>query len=264
MNLSHAWLSRLVPSGKSAEQVRDLLTAHVATVEGFAALRADLVPFVIARVVESEKIPETKLSFNKVDDGSGELLEVVCGAPNVTVGAMYPFARTGTVMPGGLKIEKRKIRGFTSNGMLCSSRELGLGEDHDGIYTLTTEKAPGTPLLQVLPIGDVQLVLDVLPNRPDLLSHLGVARELSALTGVKLAGPPELADLPELPKTAAHGAQDASANGLMVRVENPGECSRYTAAIISGVTVCPSPDWLRAAVESVGGRSINNIVDATN
>ncbi len=264
MNLSHAWLSRFVPHGKSAEQVRDLLTAHVATVEGCEPLRADLVPFVIARVVESEKIPETKLSFNKVDDGSGTLLEVVCGAPNVTVGAMYPFARTGTVMPGGLKIEKRKIRGFTSNGMLCSSRELGLGEDHDGIYTLTTDAPPGTPLLQVLPIGDTQLVLDVLPNRPDLLSHLGVARELSALTGVKLTGPAELADLPEVPKTVAHGPEEASAGGIKVRVENPAECGRYTAAIISGVTVCPSPDWLRAAVESVGGRSINNVVDATN
>lgn len=264
MKLSHAWLSRFVPHGRSAEQVRDLLTAHVATVEGCEPLRADLVPFVVARVVESEKIPETKLSCNKVDDGSGTLLDVVCGAPNVTVGAMYPFARTGTVMPGGLKIEKRKIRGFTSNGMLCSSRELGLGEDHDGIYTLTTDVPPGTPLLQVLPIGDTQLVLDVLPNRPDLLSHLGVARELSALTGVKLSGPAELADLPEVPKTVAHGPDEASASGITVRVESPAECPRYAAAIISGVTVCPSPDWLRAAVESVGGRSINNVVDATN
>ncbi len=264
MNLSHEWLARLVPHGKSAEQVRDLLTAHVATVEGFETLRAELVPFVIARVVESEKIPETKLSFNKVDDGSGELLEVVCGAPNVTVGAMYPFARTGTVMPGGLKIEKRKIRGFTSNGMLCSSRELGLGEDHDGIYTLTTNAPPGTPLLTVLPLGDVRLVLDVLPNRPDLLSQLGVARELSALTGAKLTGPPELVDLPDVPKTVAHGQHEASANGFKVHVDDSSDCAHYTAAIISGVTVCPSPPWLKAAVESVGGRSINNVVDATN
>lgn len=264
MNLSHEWLARLVPHGRTPEQVRDLLTAHVATVEGLERLRADLEPFVVGRVIESEKIPETKLSFNKVDDGTGTLLEVVCGAPNVTVGAKYPFARTGTVMPAGLKIEKRKIRGFTSNGMLCSAKELGLGEDHDGILPLETDAAPGTPLLQVLPIGDVRLVLDVLPNRPDLLSHLGVARELSAITGVKLQGPAELADLPQTPMATAAGAKEASAAGLTVRVDDTTDCPRYTAAVITGVTVCPSPEWLRAAVEAVGGRSINNVVDATN
>jgi phenylalanyl-tRNA synthetase beta chain len=264
VNLSHEWLARLVPHGRTPEQVRDLLTAHVATVEGLERLRADLEPFVVGRVIESEKIPETKLSFNKVDDGTGTLLEVVCGAPNVTVGAKYPFARTGTVMPAGLTIEKRKIRGFTSNGMLCSAKELGLGEDHDGILALATDAAPGTPLLEVLPIGDVRLVLDVLPNRPDLLSHLGVARELSAITGVKLQGPAELADLPQTPMATSAGAKEASAAGLTVRVDDATDCPRYAAAVISGVTVCPSPDWLRAAVEAVGGRSINNVVDATN
>ncbi|MEY4608056.1 MAG: hypothetical protein RL625_273, partial [Gemmatimonadota bacterium] len=163
MNVSHAWLARFVPHGRSPEAIRDLLTAHVATVEGLESLRPDLVPFVVGQVVASEKIPETKLSFNTVDDGSGTLLEVVCGAPNVTVGAKYPFARSGTTMPGGLVIEKRKIRGFTSNGMLCSTRELGLGEDHDGILTLATDAAPGTPFLEVFPTGDVRIVVDVLP-----------------------------------------------------------------------------------------------------
>jgi phenylalanyl-tRNA synthetase beta chain len=148
--------------------------------------------------------------------------------------------------------------------MLCSADELKLGGEHDGIYTLDTAAAPGTPLLQVLPLGDARLVLDVLPNRPDLLSHLGVARELSALTGVKLAGPKELADLPNFDGTVAQGVSEAGAAGLKVRVEDPRDCARYMAAVISGVTVCPSPDWLRAAIESVGGRSINNVVDATN
>lgn len=264
MNLSHAWLSRFVPHGKTPEQVRDLLTAHVATVEGFHALRADLAPIVVAQVVASEKVPDTKLSFNKVDDGSGELLEVICGANNVVVGNKYPFARSGTTIPTGLRIEKRKIRGYTSNGMLCSADELKLGSDHDGIYTLDTDAAPGTPFLDVLPQGDVRLQLDVLPNRPDLLSHLGVARELSALTGVKLTAPAELADLPTPANALAQGAREASAGGISVRVEDATDCPRYMAAVISGVTVCPSPDWLREAVEAVGGRSINNVVDATN
>lgn len=264
MNLSHAWLSRFVPHGKTPEQVRDLLTAHVATVEGLESLRADLAPIVVAQVVASEKVPDTRLTFNKVDDGSGELLDVICGANNVVVGNKYPFARSGTTIPTGLKIEKRKIRGYTSNGMLCSADELKLGSDHDGIYTLDTDAPPGTPFLDVMPLGDVRIELDVLPNRPDLLSHLGVARELSAITGVKLAAPSELADLPAPANNLAQGDREASAGGISVRVEDSADCPRYMAAVISGVTVCPSPDWLREAVESVGGRSINNIVDATN
>jgi phenylalanyl-tRNA synthetase beta chain len=264
MNISHEWLSRFVPHGRSAEAIRDLLTAHVATVEGLERLRADLVPFVVGRVVASERIPETKLSFNQVDDGSGTLLDVVCGAPNVTVGALYPFARTGTTMPGGLVIEKRKIRGFTSNGMLCSARELGLGEDHDGILTLTTDAPPGTPLLEVLPLGDVRLLVDVLPNRPDLLSHLGVALEVAALTGTPLQRPPEIAALPPVAVSVVRADREARAGGVTVKIEERADCPQYGAAVVSGLTVGPSPAWLRAAVEAVGGRSINNLVDATN
>ncbi len=264
MNISHEWLGRFVPHGRTPAEVRDLLTAHVATVEGFEPRRADLAPFVVGRVLESERIPETKLSFNKVDDGSGTPLEVVCGAPNVQVGAKYPFARTGTVMPGGLVIEKRKIRGFTSNGMLCSARELGLGEDHEGILTLTTEAAPGTPLLSVLPTGDVRLIVDVLPNRPDLLSHLGVAREVAALTGVPLRRPTEIEGLPPLPRTVERGEGEARGAGVIVTIEERADCPQYGIAAISGLKVGPSPAWLKASVESIGGRSINNIVDATN
>ncbi|MBI5600007.1 MAG: phenylalanine--tRNA ligase subunit beta [Gemmatimonadetes bacterium] len=262
MNLSHEWLKAFVPHALSAEQVRDLLTAHVATVEGFERLRADLAPFVVARVIETEKVPDTKLSFNKVDDGSGTLLEVVCGAPNVTAGAVYPFARTGTLMPAGFKIEKKKIRGFTSNGMLCSAAELGLGEDHAGILELTTDAAPGTPLLDVLPLGDVRLVLDVLPNRPDLLSHLGVARELSALTGVPLQD----TDGPHAAPTVAvvRDAKTASSGGATVQLEDAEGCPQYLGAVVRGVTVGPSPAWLRERVEAAGVRSINNVVDVTN
>src|SRR3954468_15390405 len=184
MNASVSWLNAFSEKQKSAIELRDLLTAHTATVEEVVALRADLAPIVVARVVEEAQHPDSDhLHITKVDMGTGELLDVVCGAPNVTAGKLYPFAPTGTIMPGGLKIEKRKIRGQTSNGMLCSARELGLGHDHDGILELTVNAAPGTPLLRALPIGDSRLVVDVLPNRPDLLSHLGLAREIEAITG---------------------------------------------------------------------------------
>lgn len=137
MNASVSWLHAFVGAGKSATELRDLITAHTATVEDVVALRADLAPIVIARVVEEAAHPDSDhLHITKVDMGTGELLDVVCGAANVTAGKMYPFAPTGTLLPNGIKIEKRKIRGQTSNGMLCSARELGLGEEHDGIMEL--------------------------------------------------------------------------------------------------------------------------------
>ncbi|MEO8623217.1 MAG: YtpR family tRNA-binding protein, partial [bacterium] len=190
MNVSVDWLNAFADSARSATELRDLLTAHTATVEEMIALRADLSPIVIARVVEEAPHPDSDhLHITKVDVGTGELLDVVCGAPNVAAGKMYPFAPTGSVLPGGLKIEKRKIRGQTSNGMLCSARELGLGEEHDGIMELDLDVAPGTPFLSAMPVGDSRLVVDVLPTRPDLLSHMGIAREVAAVTGAAMALP---------------------------------------------------------------------------
>src|SRR6187549_1023663 len=146
MNASVAWLNAFLDSTRSATELRDLLTAHTATVEELIPLRADLAPIVVARVVEERAHPDSEhLHLTKVDMGTGELLDVVCGAPNVAAGKLYPFAPTGTVMPGGLKIEKRKIRGHTSNGMLCSARELGLGQEHEGILELSLNVPPGTP-----------------------------------------------------------------------------------------------------------------------
>jgi phenylalanyl-tRNA synthetase beta chain len=148
MIVSVEWLKAFVDSGHTAAELRDLITSHTATVDELVALRADLAPIVIARVVEEAPHPDSDhLHVTKVDMGTGELLDVVCGAPNVKAGTLYPFAPTGTVMPGGLKIEKRKIRGQTSNGMLCSARELGLGAEHDGIMELDLDVAPGTPFL---------------------------------------------------------------------------------------------------------------------
>ncbi len=264
MIVSHEWLRAFVPHDLSPQAVGELLSQHVATLEGVEALRADLAPFVVGRVVDSVRIPDTKLSANKVDDGSGALLDVVCGAPNVEVGAKYPFARTGTTMPGGaLTIERRKIRGHTSNGMLCSARELGLGDSHDGILALATDAAPGTPLVDVLPVGDAKIELDVLANRPDLLSQRGVAREVAALTRVPLQTPPELRDVPAL-RPPATGNARAEAEGVTVQIDDPGGCPRYCAAVIRGVRVGASPEWLARRLEGVGARSISNVVDATN
>ena len=268
MIASHEWLRRFVPHDRTAAEIGALLNDHAVTLDGLSPLRTDLATIVVGLVVEAAPHPDSDhLSVTRVDDGSGTLLDVVCGAPNVTAGVKYPFARSGTVMPDGLKIEKRRIRGQTSNGMLCSARELKLGVDHGGILALTTDAAPGTPILDVLQdTGDWQLELDVLPNRPDLLSHLGMAREISALVGTAVG----MADLEETDTTPVTSvpivrhAVEASADGVTVRLSSPTQCPRYHAVIIRGVTIGPSPDWLRARLESVGSRSINNVVDATN
>jgi phenylalanyl-tRNA synthetase beta chain len=274
MNVSHDWLRDFVPHALDPGALGALLSRHVATLDGVTPRRADLAPFVVAQVVRSERVPDTKLSFNQVDDGSGALLDVVCGAPNVAVGARYPFARVGTVMPGGVTIERRKIRGFSSHGMLCSARELGLGEEHDGILTLATDAPPGTPLLQVLRVGDVVLDLDVLANRPDLLCIRGVAREVVALTGIALrdpgaavtaADPAAGALLAQVPLPAlTRGEHAVEGGGVRVTIDDAAGCPAYGAAVIRGVRVGPSPAWLRDRLEAVGARSINAVVDVTN
>lgn len=264
MNASVAWLNAFVDTGRSPAELGELITAYTATVEEVVPLRADLVPIVVARVVEEGPHPDSDhLHVTKVDMGTGELLDVVCGAANVRAGKLYPFAPTGTVMPGGLKIEKRKIRGQTSNGMLCSARELGLGQEHDGIMELAVDVAPGTPFLDAISVGDARLVIDVLPNRPDLLSHLGLAREISGIVG-KPWQLPEIGTggvaLPEPKRYRRAG----NAGGVVLHLEDSRLASRYMGVVVRGLTVGPSPQWLVDRLTAVGSRSINNVVDATN
>jgi len=261
MNASYEWLRDFVSFSLTPEELRDLLTSRAATVDDLVRLRADLDEIVIARVIEAAPHPNSDhLWVTKVDAGRGELLDVVCGAPNVTAGALYPFAAVGTTLPGGLKLEKRKIRGAVSEGMLCSAKELGLGTDHEGILALDVVATPGTRFLDAVPVGDTRLVVDVLPNRPDLLSHEGLAREIAAATGAPLGAPVISAESTFADSAAAAGKPPV----VSVEVEDTEGCPRYMAAVIRGVKIGPSPSWLSARVEAVGARSINNVVDATN
>jgi len=264
MNVSYDWLRAFVPFGMTPAELRDTLTAHTATVDELVALRADLQPIVVARVVEEAPHPDSDhLHVTRVDAGTGTLLDVVCGAPNVTAGKLYPFAPTGTVLPGGLKIQKRKIRGAISDGMLCSARELALGQEQQGILELHVDVPPGTPLLDALPVGDMRLILDVGANRPDLLSHLGVAREIAAIVQ-KPIGLPEVAGLnAEIPRAAA-ASTTAKAGAVRVRIDEGDLVRRFMGVVIRGVTIGPSPEWLVERLASVGARSINNVVDASN
>ena len=266
MNASYEWLREFVPVDLSPKELRDLITERCATVEDVVPLRQDLSGIVIGRVVEAVPHPDSDhLWVTKVDAGDGVVRDVVCGASNVKAGALYPFAAVGAVLPGGVKIEKRRIRGALSEGMLCSARELGLGSDHEGILALDIDAVPGTPFLDAMPVGDSRLVIDVLPNRPDLLSHEGIAREIAAACGLTLSRPglpaPGVALSQADPDTAVVSAGRIP---VEVTVDDEDGCQRYMGAHIMGVTVGPSPDWLAARIAAVGGRSISNIVDATN
>ncbi|MEO7040741.1 MAG: phenylalanine--tRNA ligase subunit beta [Gemmatimonadaceae bacterium] len=263
MNASYEWLKEFTDFDLTPQQLRDAITSRAATVEELVSLRADLADVVVGLVVEAKPHQNSDhLWVTKVDAGTGELLDVVCGAPNVQAGSKYPFAPSGATLPGGLKLERRKIRGETSNGMLCSARELGLGAEHDGILALHTDAAPGTPFLAAYPAGDTRLVIDVLPNRPDLLSHEGLAREISAFTGNDLHMP-EHANTTDAP-ALAHADSDGSTGGVRVVVDDAEACPLYTATVIRGVRIAPSPEWLAERVVAIGLRSINNVVDATN
>lgn len=265
MIVSHEWIRQFVPHTLSAQEVGEALSRHCVTLDGIEMLGAELASFVVAQVVEAGRHPNSDhLWVTKVDDGSGELLDVVCGAPNVVAGTKYPFARTGTLMPGGLRIEKRKIRGETSNGMLCSARELGLGEEHNGILALDTDVPPGTPLLEVIKVADARLDLDVLPNRPDLLSHLGVAREVAAITGTPLSLIPADLTAPVSDGQAVEGKTTARGTHATIVVDDAVSCPRFVGVVITGVQVTESPEWLRQRLASIGQRSISNVVDATN
>jgi phenylalanyl-tRNA synthetase beta chain len=265
MNVSHRWLEAFLRRPLEVHDLTERLTMLGAPVDTVEVLHADLADVLVGQVEEVRPHPNAdRLRVCLVNGGAAERLNVVCGAANVTAGHKYPFAPVGATLPGGLRIEKRKLRGETSEGMLCSARELGLGQDGEGIWELDTEAAPGTRLLDALPIADHRLVVDVGPNRPDLLGHKGIARELSAAYGVPFRLPPIPSsvgsDMP--PVRRLGGAADVA--GVHVAVEDPEGCPRLLGAVLRGVKVAPSPAWLSSRLEAIGIRAINNVVDATN
>ena len=265
MNISRQWLEAFLRQRLDSRDVAARLAMLGAPVDAIEPVGADLRAFVVGLVTEVHQHPNAdKLRVTTVDDGSGESFNVVCGAANVTAGKKYPFARLGTVMPDGMRIERRKLRGEPSEGMLCSARELGLGEDHDGLLTLDTGAAPGTPLTAVLDASDERLVIDVTPNRADLLCHKGVARELAASLGIPFRLPELPDEVPlDLPAPVRFG-DEAPVGGIRLAIDDRDGCGRFLAVVIRGVRVGPSPEWLRRRLMSVGVRSINNVVDATN
>jgi phenylalanyl-tRNA synthetase beta chain len=251
MKVSLQWLRERVELPGSVDALVDLLTLAGVEVEGVQSLGVAIPNVVVAEIQGRAPHPNAdRLSVCQIDDGSGTLRQIVCGAKNFQVGDRVPVALPGAVLPGDFKIKVGKLRGVESQGMLCSADELGLPKGEDGLLILQNAPAPGTPLSQMFP-ADTVLDLEVTPNRPDLLSVNGIAREIGALTGksVTFVAPGTAPGLPVCGGTAVFSAE---------------ACPFYSVREVRGVRVGPSPGWLRSKLESAGLRSLNNLVDITN
>jgi len=250
MKFSVNWLREFVDLPENPGEIADLLTRAGVETENIETRGANVDRVIVAEITGSSRHPNAdRLSVCEVDDGSGAKRQVVCGATNYTVGDKVPLALPGAKLPNGLEIRESKLRGVESAGMLCSPIELSLGEDASGLLILSPDAKVGAPIADIFP-ADTILEVEITPNRGDLLSHFGLAREIAALTEKKLKSTPREAKI-SLKKTG-------------VNITSTRECPFFSARKIDNVSVGPSPQWLRAKIESVGVRSINNIVDISN
>ncbi|HEX3040929.1 MAG TPA: phenylalanine--tRNA ligase subunit beta [Solirubrobacterales bacterium] len=258
MRVPYSWLREYCDSGMDPAALADRLVMTGTEVERVETIGPDSGEgFVVGKVLEREQHPNAdRLSVCRVDTGDGERT-IVCGAPNVDAGQTVAVVLPGATMPGGMKIRKAKLRGVPSEGMILSAAELELAEEADGIVVLDDGPAPGTPLAEVLPLGEPVLEIEVTPNRSDCFGVHGVAREVHAITGAPLAADPWAEDAP------AEGEGRAE-DYASVTVEVPDLCPRFTARVFTDVTIGPSPLWLQARLAAAGQRPINNVVDITN
>ena len=250
MKFSVNWLREFVDLPKNPEEIAELLTRAGIETKNIETRGAKIDNVIVSQITASSRHPNAdRLTVCEVDDGSGMKRQIVCGATNYKVGDKVPLALPGAKLPNGTEIRKSKLRGVESEGMLCSPIELGLGEDASGLLILSPDAKVGAPIGDLFP-ADTILDVEITPNRGDLLSHFGLAREIAALTGKKLKlMPPEV-------------KIDIKRSGVSIAATS--ECPFFSARKIDNVKVGPSPQWLRAKIESVGIRSINNIVDISN
>jgi phenylalanyl-tRNA synthetase beta chain len=254
MKFSVNWLREFVDLPKNPQDIAELLTRAGVETENIERRGAKIDNVIVSRIASSSRHPNAdRLSVCDVDDGTGTKRQVVCGATNYKVGDKVPLALPGAKLPNGTEIRETKLRGVKSQGMLCSPIELGLGEDPSGLLILSSEAEVGAPIGDVFP-SDTILEVEITPNRGDLLSHFGLAREIAALTNKNLIG--------QAHRLPASGAASLQRKGVTISALN--ECPFFSARRIEDVNVGPSPQWLRAKLESVGIRSINSIVDISN
>src|SRR6266487_3101254 len=253
MKFSVNWLREFVDLPNKIDKLAELLTLGGVEIEAIERRGVNIDKIIVAQITASSQHPNAdRLTVCEVNDGSGTKRQIVCGATNYKVGDKVPLALPGAKLPNGLEIKKNTLRGVESEGMLCSAKELGFGEDAAGLLILSPDAKVGASIVDLFP-SDTILDVEITPNRGDLLSHYGLAREISALVGQPLRLPVE---------KLADGAPALQKKGLKIAALH--ECPFYSARKIDNVKVGPSPAWLRAKIESVGIRSINNIVDISN
>ncbi len=254
MLVSLNWLSQhLDLTGRSPQELADMLTFAGIEVEHMESKGVQSDKIVVAQVISFEKHPQAdRLRLCQVDDGSGTPRQIVCGASNFQPGDKVPLALPGAVMPGDFVIKESELRGSLSQGMMCSGKELGIGQDHDGLMIMDPASPIGVPLQQLVET-DTIFELEITPNRPDCLSHQGVARELAALAKVPLK-----------PGTSNTATTTEQAPIQEISLAASTRCPFYTVRKIAGVKVAPSPEWLQKRLQSIGLRPINNVVDITN
>jgi phenylalanyl-tRNA synthetase beta chain len=253
MRVPLSWLRDYVDIELTPEQLAERLTLLGMEVKGLERWGEDWQNVIVGELLSVERHPRAdRLSLTRVTIGSGEPLEIVCGATNIAVGQRVPVALPGAVLPGDRRIERTEKMGVTSNGMLCSGDELRLTADGDGILILPSETPLGAPLTDLY--GDVVLDVDVKPNRGDVLSLFGLAREVAAVTGAEV----------RFPETDPPESGDPIKRRLAVDVEEPGLCPRFVARLVSGVTVGPSPDRVQMRLIAAGQRPVSNVVDVSN
>ena len=255
MLVSFSWLKEFVDIDVSVEEVSRILTMGGIEVEGVTEVGKGLDKVVTARVLDITPHPHSeKLSLTHISFGSGEVT-VVCGAPNIRVGQLVPYAAQGVLLPSGIEIGARMIRGIESLGMICSEKELELGDDQSGILVLDQETQTGLPLATALPYAhDFILEVSITPNRGDCLSILGIARELAALTGRRW----------RIPEFSLDEGSSHIRDNFRVDVLDADLCPRYVVRMVQGVTVGTSPLQIRLRLARSGFRPISNVVDATN
>lgn len=265
MNISFSWLKKYLDFDLAPDEISKVLTSiglEVGGVEERESVRGGLRGLVIGHVLTCVEHPNSDhLQVTTVDIGSGEPLQIVCGAPNIAAGQTVVVATVGTVLYDGnesFSIKKGKIRGEESMGMICSAKEIGLSSDHSGIMVLEEGVKPGTPAADYFGItSDYVLEVDITPNRVDATSHYGVARDLYAY--LKTHGYQVNLRKPELPKVETTGDEP-----IVLHLDAPVAALRYMGVVIKGMKVTESPKWLREALETIGQRSINSVVDAAN
>ncbi len=255
MRVPLSWLAEWIDLPGDREELLDRLTLAGLEIESVSRTRPDLSEIVVGEVVGAERHPDAdRLSVCRVSLGGDETPTIVCGAPNVAVGQKVAVARPGVKLPDGTRIRKARIRGVESAGMICSARELGLGDEHEGILVLDPRAAPGSSLEAVLPPADTVVEVEITPNRGDWCSLLGLAREIRALFGGDLRPPP----------TEPPEADEPTSACVRISVEDGAGCHRYAGRVVRDVEVGPSPEWLVRRLEAAGLRSVNNVVDVTN